>query len=51
MYDPFEKPMKVYVEIWEDLSVATELAEPKTVGAAIDQIVAYVHSRCRPLAA
>lgn len=32
--------MRVYVEVWEDLSVATTLAEPKTVGAAIDEIVA-----------
>ncbi|EJD36620.1 hypothetical protein AURDEDRAFT_174302 [Auricularia subglabra TFB-10046 SS5] len=38
--DPFETPMKVYIEIWEDLGTATTLGEPKNVGADINEIVA-----------
>lgn len=32
--------MEVYIEIWENLTVATTLGEPKDVGADIDEIVA-----------
>ncbi|EJD39314.1 hypothetical protein AURDEDRAFT_153894 [Auricularia subglabra TFB-10046 SS5] len=37
--DEISAPAEVYIEIWEDLTVATSLGEPKDVGADIDEIV------------